>query len=165
MNAKMNIQLIALCLLTAGTAMTKENRGNGREAPTAADFVKRLDKDNDGKVSKSEFDGPAEHFSRLDKNSDGYISKDEAPAGPPPGGQQVGGQQGGPQGGGPQGQQSQSASSATDFVTRLDKDNDGKVSSSEFDGPTEHFSQLDKNSDGYISEDEAPTGPPPRQQR
>ncbi len=50
-----------------------------------------------------------------------------------------------------------------DFVTRLDTDGDGQVSSTEFDGPAEHFTQLDANSDGYVSADEAPTGPPPRQ--
>ncbi len=49
-------------------------------------FMRRLDKDGDGKVSKSEFDGPGNHFSRLDKNNDGYISSDEAPSFPPPGG-------------------------------------------------------------------------------
>ena len=38
----------------------------------------------DRKVSKSEFDGPAEHFSQLDRNGDGYISVEEAPQGPPP---------------------------------------------------------------------------------
>ncbi len=48
-------------------------------------FIKRLDKDNDGKVSKSEFDGPANHFSHLDKDNDGYISQSEAPNGPPQG--------------------------------------------------------------------------------
>jgi Ca2+-binding EF-hand superfamily protein len=46
--------------------------------------VKRLDKDGDGKVSKKEFDGPAEHFGHFDANGDGYITEDEAPTGPPP---------------------------------------------------------------------------------
>ncbi|MCP4376709.1 MAG: hypothetical protein GY794_11110 [bacterium] len=56
--------------------------GGGGQMPS---FVKRLDKNGDGKVSKSEFDGPSRHFSVLDKNSDGYLSEDEAPKGPPPG--------------------------------------------------------------------------------
>jgi Ca2+-binding EF-hand superfamily protein len=47
-------------------------------------------------------------------------------------------------------------------VRRLDRDGDGKVSESEFDGPPQHFRDFDKNGDGYISEEEAPTGPPPR---
>jgi Protein of unknown function (DUF1566) len=40
-------------------------------------FVKRLDKDGDGKVSKKEFDGPKQHFSHLDKNGDGFLSGEE----------------------------------------------------------------------------------------
>lgn len=48
------------------------------------------------------------------------------------------------------------------FVSRLDKNGDGKVSKDEFDGPSQHFSRFDKNGDGYLSDDEAPKGPPPR---
>ena len=46
-------------------------------------FIKRLDKDNDGMVSRSEFNGPKNRFDMLDKNKDGYISEDEAPKRPP----------------------------------------------------------------------------------
>ncbi len=48
-------------------------------------FVKRLDRNGDGKVSKQEFDGPPEHFGDFDRNRDGFITEDEAPTGPPPG--------------------------------------------------------------------------------
>ncbi|MGX9416110.1 Lcl domain-containing protein [Vibrio sp. WJH972] len=46
------------------------------------------------------------------------------------------------------------------FVQRLDKNGDGKVSSTEFKGKEAQFNHLDKNGDGYISLEEAPTGPP-----
>jgi hypothetical protein len=49
-------------------------------------FVERLDRDGDGKVSRSEFDGPKDRFDYHDKNNDGYLTEDEAPKGPPPGG-------------------------------------------------------------------------------
>jgi ribonuclease BN (tRNA processing enzyme) len=49
--------------------------------------------------------------------------------------------------------------SALRFIQRLDKDGDGKVSRTEFDGPAERFGDFDKNGDGFITEDEAPTGP------
>ncbi len=65
-----------------------------QQGPGAAGFVARLDKDNDGKVSRKEFDGPRNAFKDLDKNKDGYLTQDEAPTGPPPGGPQ-----GGPSGG------------------------------------------------------------------
>ncbi|MCP5106860.1 MAG: DUF1566 domain-containing protein [bacterium] len=48
-------------------------------------FIRRLDKNGDGKVSKIEFDGPQHHFKKLDRNGDGYLSAEEAPKGPPPG--------------------------------------------------------------------------------
>jgi len=59
-------------------------RGGSGEA--GGRWVERLDRDGDGKVSRSEFDGPAQHFSEFDRNGDGYIEADEAPRGPPPGG-------------------------------------------------------------------------------
>ena len=46
-------------------------------------FVDHLDKDNNGKVSRSEFDGPKNRFDILDKDKDGYLSEEEAPKGSP----------------------------------------------------------------------------------
>ena len=46
------------------------------------------------------------------------------------------------------------------FINRLDKNRDGKVSSSEFKRGEKRFKHLDKNDDGYITSDEAPIGPP-----
>ena len=42
-------------------------------------FVERLDSDGDGRVSRTEFDGPAGHFDLLDENGDGFLSESEAP--------------------------------------------------------------------------------------
>ncbi len=53
---------------------------------------------------------------------------------------------------------SRSSLSKNQFVTREDKNGDGKVSRSEFGGPSQHFSHFDKNNDGYITADEAPKG-------
>ncbi len=58
-----------------GDPMSETNRRPG--------FVGRLDKDRDGKVSRSEFDGPPEQFDVLDKNKDGFLTEDEAPRQPP----------------------------------------------------------------------------------
>ena len=58
-----------------------EGQWDGGQRPS---FVQRLDKNGDGKVSKSEFDGPAGHFGELDRDGDGYLSEKEAPRGPPP---------------------------------------------------------------------------------
>jgi hypothetical protein len=62
----------------------REGRDSGRPDDAPGGFVEHLDKNGDGKVSRSEFDGPRNHFDVLDRNHDGYLSKDEAPKGPPP---------------------------------------------------------------------------------
>jgi HlyD family secretion protein len=60
------------------------------------------------------------------------------------------------QGGAMPAAQGGAAPAAGDFISRFDKDGDGKISKSEFTGPEGMFSQFDKNGDGYISKDEAP---------
>ena len=117
------------------------------------DFVQRLDKNKDGKVSKNEFDGPPQHFNQLDKNRDGYLSSDESPNGPPQGRN------------GQQRQPNDMSPPRGDFIQRLDKNGDGRVSRNEFDGPGRVFGRLDINRDGYISSQEAPQGPPPDKKR
>jgi hypothetical protein len=58
------------------------------------------------------------------------------------------------------GKTSGNARSGKRFTTRLDRNDDGKVSLEEFDGPANHFGRLDRNHDGYLDEDEAPQGRP-----
>ncbi len=55
----------------------------GRESTNP--FMRREDRNGDGKVSREEFRGPPEHFDRLDLNGDGTLTEDETPKGPPPG--------------------------------------------------------------------------------
>ncbi len=52
--------------------------------PTPEEFIARFDKNEDGKVSKSEFPGPEERFTRMDSNGDGVINPNEVLQGPPP---------------------------------------------------------------------------------
>lgn len=66
-----------------GRLIEPNNQGRVRQRHSRADFVRRLDRDGDGKVSREEFDGPKEHFNHFDKNGDGFISRKEAPQGPP----------------------------------------------------------------------------------
>jgi uncharacterized protein YceK len=78
------LPILGLLTLSACTSM-KPSKGPGKGKPaTAAEFIAKLDKDGDGRVSKAEFDGPEQHFIQSDKNQDGYISADEVPSGPPP---------------------------------------------------------------------------------
>lgn len=63
---------------------TRQTPPSGGGGAGAEAFIRRLDRDHDGKVSRAEFDGPSEHFNDFDRNRDGHISAEEAPTGPPP---------------------------------------------------------------------------------
>lgn len=57
-------------------------RGSGQPRTKKGEgFINRLDKNNDGRVSRKEFTGPDRAFNRLDKNNDGYINEYEASEG------------------------------------------------------------------------------------
>ncbi len=72
-------------LVRGGTAEPRvsgpmvEKISSSRQRPG---FVAHLDCNADGKVSRDEFDGPADQFDLLDKNHDGYLSESEAPPHP-----------------------------------------------------------------------------------
>jgi hypothetical protein len=79
------LSMVLAGLMLYATAMAQNHSFNQGPPPhrSGGSFVDRLDKDGDGKVSKTEFDGPSRHFKQLDRNGDGYISKDEEPQRPP----------------------------------------------------------------------------------
>ncbi len=60
---------------------------------------------------------------------------------------------------------SKGKSGSNGFVSRFDKDSNGKISKSEFTGPERRFSKLDSNGDGFIDSTEAPTGPPTKKRK
>ncbi|WP_227021331.1 DUF1566 domain-containing protein [Oceaniferula marina] len=71
---------------TSGPALEKRtSRPKQAPARSGADFIRRLDKNSDGKVSPDEFDGPRNRFGHFDLDGDGFISPSEAPTGPPTG--------------------------------------------------------------------------------
>jgi Ca2+-binding EF-hand superfamily protein len=163
----MKTQVILVVLLAAGAAMAQEQDGRRGDRPQKqGGLLSRLDQDGDGKISFAEFTAP---FADLDKNGDGFIDQVEMPKGP------RGDRDGDRQGKRPDGQKGGMQEQRKDdrrgggFMSRLDKNDDCKVSLDEFDGPPgmseedsrKLFTRLDKNGDGYISEDEAPAGPPP----
>ncbi|MBN2784892.1 MAG: hypothetical protein JXR25_08695, partial [Pontiellaceae bacterium] len=81
----MKTRIILITMLAAGAAMAQqEEKRPERKPPTAADFIQRLDKDGDGLVSATEFDGPADHFAMMDTNGDGLISESEVLPAPSP---------------------------------------------------------------------------------
>ncbi len=50
--------------------------------PSPEEFMERFDANKDGKVTRDEFDGPANRFDRIDQNKDGIIVVDEFPQRP-----------------------------------------------------------------------------------
>lgn len=62
----------------------KDSKGIPTISGRRRGFIKRLDRNGDGKVSRMEFDSPRHRFDYHDKNNDGYLTDDEAPKGPPP---------------------------------------------------------------------------------
>ena len=73
-----------VALRTTGPAVKPAARTPGRREATNP-FMRREDRNGDGKVTRQEFRGPPEHFDRFDRNKDGVLTADEAPKGPPPG--------------------------------------------------------------------------------
>ena len=57
----------------------KQNRQGGKKtAPSFKDLLEKMDRNNDGKISKDEVKGKLkENFDKRDKNKDGFITEDE----------------------------------------------------------------------------------------
>ena len=132
-------------------------------------FVSRLDRDGDGKVSRKEFDGPAEAFDRLDANQDGYLIRQRGAARSATRCEQPGmalplrsGKEQSPRSTTTP-RQGLRGVGASPFLQRFDRNNDGKVTRDEFDGTARRFSTLDLNGDGSVSKDEAAQGSLPAQ--
>ncbi len=96
--------------------------------------IKAMDKDKDGRVSKSEFTGIPANFDRFDKNKDGFIDADELKALNPAAG---------------------APAVPAAGMAAIDKNGDGKISREEFPGPAAAFDRLDTNKDGQLDKDEA----------
>ena len=90
-----------------------------------------MDKDDDGKVSKEEYRGPAPLFDRLDADKDGFVTKEETAA-----------------------MAERLRELAAKRFQAMDKDDDGKVSKEEYQGPAARFDRLDADKDGFLTESE-----------
>jgi Ca2+-binding EF-hand superfamily protein len=67
--------------LSAAEFRDLAQKARGAVPPGAlADRLKRMDKNGDGKIERSEFTGLSAVFERLDKNKDGSLTRDEIAA-------------------------------------------------------------------------------------
>ena len=144
MKAKMipwsGIAVLVSCLALPGMAAqgteseesrSRPNSGPSHTRPDAVERWKKLDQDNDGRISRSEWLRNEQAFDRMDSDKDGFLTKEEL------------------------------RSAAREFRGRhrnglreMDADADGAISRSEWKGKEEMFNRLDANSDGVLSRDE-----------
>jgi len=75
----------ARCVRGGGVTLRAEGPPVEKTSRSRNPWVRREDRNGDGRVSREEFGGPPEHFDMFDRNKDGSITEDEAPKGPPPG--------------------------------------------------------------------------------
>ena len=92
---------------------------------------KRLDQDNDGRISRSEWQRNEQAFDRVDADKDGFLTKEEL------------------------------RSAAREFrekrgsrLREMDTDADGNISRSEWKGKEEIFNRSDANNDRVLTRDE-----------
>ncbi|WP_445956436.1 EF-hand domain-containing protein [Yeosuana sp.] len=73
-------------LFTISTNAQSSNKNQQKQKPpTFSELLKEMDKNEDGKLSKDEVNGPLkEDFSTIDTDEDGFISKKELEKAPKP---------------------------------------------------------------------------------
>ena len=116
----------------------------------AMDMLFSADANNDGAVTRQEFDaGRDAHFRQIDANNDNQLAHDEMRAahGRHGGEHHLGGHRGGHRGG------------PGEHLDHADANNDGAITREEFLArPAQMFARLDADNNGVISQDERPQG-------
>lgn len=111
--------------LRAGSKISKRNN------VTEANRFDRLDDNDNGWVTLSEWDGTSSVFDRLDKNNDERLSRTEF-----------------------DGSTAVSANTGVTSFDRMDSNNDGRVTRSEWTGTSSTFTSLDDNDDNRLTVNE-----------
>ncbi|NNC90340.1 MAG: hypothetical protein HKN82_17945 [Akkermansiaceae bacterium] len=111
-----------------------------------------LDRNRDGSLDQNEIDMAVVVLRRMDRDQDGKVTSEEVASGPPPRPDGAGrpdgpGRPGGRPGGG--------RGPGLEMFKRIDTDGDGKISKDEApDRMAENFAQIDGNADGFIDKEE-----------
>lgn len=123
------------------TPVVRPPRAPGRPDPEAMlreRLMARWDLNQDGKITREEFQGPAQIWNHLDADGDGVVTIEELVAA-----------------------QERFSRDSRQLMQDLDTDGDGRISRREFRGSDELFQLMDRNRDGYIDEADRslPAGP------
>ena len=79
------VLLFGLTVLNVNSVNAQSNDRQKKEPPTYSQLLEKLDKDEDGKLSKSEIKGPLkDKFDTIDTDEDGFISEAEFKKAPKP---------------------------------------------------------------------------------
>ena len=157
--------------------------GDGPKSPDGQrppdPLVQALDTDKDGIISTEEIKNASDSLKKLDKNNDGQLTRDEYAPPPPPPPQGDGQRKGGPRDGSktsgataktadkaagkpagdpPKGQRPPPPPSP--LLQALDTDGDGIISADEIGKAPESLLKLDKNNDGQLGPREYLPAPP-----
>ncbi len=120
-----------------------EKMRDSRRAERSARMFKRFDKNNDGKIQKTELpERIQERFDRMDANNDGVLDKEEM--------KKMRGRRGRRRG-----KKKDPSGRAKKIMSELDKDGDGKIQRAEAGKRLEkRFDKFDTNGDGQLEHDE-----------
>lgn len=84
-SVKLVLSIATVLILGVFTSQAQEDRQERKERPTAEELIKKMDKDEDGKLSKKEVKGPLEKdFDKIDTDEDGFLTKEELEKAPKP---------------------------------------------------------------------------------
>ncbi len=106
------------------------------------DFFKRFDRNKDGKIQASEFQGGDEMFKRFDRNKNGSLSRKEVK-------RYIDYTV----------KQEKKRPSRANFFELFDKNRDGKVTRREYDGPLPFFRSYDHDKNNEVTMEELNMGP------
>jgi Ca2+-binding EF-hand superfamily protein len=143
-----------------GNPADRPEGGRPGMGPGGPAFMRVLDENRDGRISKAEALNVAKLFVELDKNNDGELDGAELMGfqGRPGGDRE--GMERRPEGDRPEGDRprpegNRGGFGPEAFMARFDKDKDGSISKEEAPGRmAENFDQIDENGDGKLTADE-----------
>jgi len=121
--------LFALFLVSSTFGQTPDPQTTrGRRLQRRDGAMKRMDTNNDGKISRAEWNRKAEAFDKLDSDNDGFLTREELTAA-------VG-------------------RARRRGIQQMDANSDSKISREEWKGKPKRFDRLDTDKDGMISPEE-----------